>query len=101
MHAGPTAACATAKVQQEYLQAAKRTGLEIASLAIGELNSVPLKNNPTAAQWLAESLDAAKAMSLTLVMPAFFGPGELDMQRTGEIDRVVKALKDVAPKAEE
>lgn len=89
------------KVQQEYLQAAKRTGLEIASLAIGELNSVPLKNNPTAAQWLAESLDAAKAMNLTLVMPAFFGPGELDMQRTGEIDRVVKALKDVAPKAEE
>ena len=33
-------------------------------------------------------------------MPAFFGRGDLDMQRTGEIDHVVGVLKDVAPKAE-
>ena len=90
-----------AKVQQEYLQAAKRSGLQIASLAVGVLNAVPLKNNPMAAKFLDESLDAAKAMNLHVVLAAFFGRGELDMQRTGEIDRVVKVLKDLAPKAEE
>ena len=33
-------------VQQAYLAAAKRTGLEIGSLAIGEMNRVPLKSDP-------------------------------------------------------
>ena len=34
------------EVQKAYLEAAKRTGLEIASLAIGEMNNVPLKSDP-------------------------------------------------------
>ena len=87
-------------VQKIYLVAAERTGLEIASLAIGEMNSVPLKSDPRAARWLAESIDVCKALGLTVSMPACFGAGNLDMSNTAEIDHLVKVLKDVAPKAE-
>lgn len=88
------------KIQKAYLETAKRTGVDIASLALDALNSVPLKSDPRAAVWLAESIDVCKALGITVVMPACFGPGELDMKKTKEIDRVVKVLKDVAPEAE-
>ena len=88
------------EVQQTYRDAAKRTGLEIASLAIGEMNSVPLKRDPRAAQWLAQSIDVCKSLGLTIVMPACFGAGDLDMNKTAEIDHLVGVLKDVAPNAE-
>jgi L-ribulose-5-phosphate 3-epimerase len=88
------------EVQQAYRDAAKRTGLEIASLAIGEMNNVPLKSDPRAAEWLAESLDICKAMELPIVMPACFAKGNLDMKKTDEIDHLVGVLKDVTPKAE-
>ena len=89
------------EVQQAYLAAAKRTGLAIGPcLAMGELNNVPLKNDPRAARWLAESLDVCKALGITMTMPAFFGRGELVMSNTAEIDHVVAVLKEIAPQAE-
>ncbi len=90
-----------AEAQEEYRRAAARSGLAIASLALGELSNVPLKSDPRALQWLGESIEVCKALGLGIVMPAFFGRGEIDMQRTGEIDHVVRALRQVAPKAEQ
>jgi sugar phosphate isomerase/epimerase len=88
-------------VQKAYLAAARAAGLEIGPcLAMGELNSVPLKSDPRAARWLADSVGVCKALGITMTMPAFFGRGELDMQKTDEIDRVVGILKDVAPEAQ-
>jgi L-ribulose-5-phosphate 3-epimerase len=89
-----------ADVQRKYREAAQQSGLEIASLAIGEMNQVPLKSDPRAAQWLADSIDVCKALGLTVTMPACFVNGDLDMAKTGEIDHLVGVLKDVAPKAE-
>jgi sugar phosphate isomerase/epimerase len=88
------------EVQHAYREEAKRTGLEIASTALAELNSVPLNSDPRAAGWLSDSIDVCKALDLPVVLVAFFGRGDLDMQRTAEIDHVVKVLKEVAPKAE-
>jgi L-ribulose-5-phosphate 3-epimerase len=88
------------EVQKAYREASQRTGLEIASLALGELNGVPLKSDPRAARWLADSIGVCKAMGLPIVMPAFFGAGNLDMAQTQEIDHVVKVLKEIAPHAE-
>lgn len=88
------------EVQQAYRDAAQRTGLKIASLAIGEMNSVPLKHDPRAAQWLADSIDVCTALGLAITMPACFSRGDLDMRKTAEIDHIVGVLKDVAPKAE-
>ncbi|MBN1394237.1 MAG: sugar phosphate isomerase/epimerase [Pirellulales bacterium] len=87
-------------VQKKYKEAAARSGLEIASLAIGEMNRVPLKSDPRAARWLDESIDVCKALGLTVSMPAFFGKGELDMGKTTEIDHLVEVLKHAAHKAE-
>ena len=88
------------QVQRAYLEAAKKTGLEIASASLAWTNAMPLKSDPRAAQWLADSIDAGKAMGLPIIMPACFGPGDLDRANTKEIDQVVKVLKSAAPKAE-
>ena len=88
------------EVQKRYREAAQRTGLEIASLAIGEMNSVPLKSDPRAARWLCDSIDVCKALGLTVVMPACFANGDLDMSKTAEIDHLVGVVKEAAPKAE-
>jgi L-ribulose-5-phosphate 3-epimerase len=88
------------EVQKAYLEAARKTGMEIGSVAIGALNSVPLKSDPRAAQWLLDSLDACKALGLTVVMPACFGNGDLDMAKTAEIDHLVEVVKVAAAKAE-
>lgn len=88
------------EVREKYLTASKASGVAIASLAIGEMNSVPLKSDPRAAKWLDESIDIAKALGVTVTMPACFSRGDLDMKKTKEIDHVVGVLKDVAPKAE-
>ncbi len=88
------------EVQQAYLQAAKKTGLEISSASLAWMNSMPLKSDPRAAQWLADSIDAGKALGLPNIMPACFGPGDLDMANTEEIDQVVRVLKGACSKAE-
>jgi sugar phosphate isomerase/epimerase len=88
------------EVQQAYLKAAKKTGLEISSASLAWMNAMPLKSDPRAAQWLADSIDVGKALGLPNIMPACFGPGDLDMANTKEIDQVVRVLKGAAPKAE-
>jgi L-ribulose-5-phosphate 3-epimerase len=88
------------KVQQAYLKAAKKTGLGISSASLAWTNTMPLKNDPRAAQWLADSIDVGKAMGLPNIMPACFGPGDLDMTNAREIDHLVSMLKSAAPKAE-
>ncbi len=88
------------EVRRRYREATARTGLEIASLAIGEMNQIPLKSDPQAAEWLAQSIGVCKDLGLGIVMPACFGKGDLDMRNTTEIDHLVGVLKDVSPAAE-
>ena len=89
------------EVQQAYLAAAKRTGLEIASLAIGEMNNVPLEErSPGGASGWSIASASARPSVCTIVMPACFYKGELDMSKTAEIDHLVEVLKNVARKAE-
>jgi L-ribulose-5-phosphate 3-epimerase len=88
------------EVQKAYLEAAKRTGLEPASLAAGEMNNVPLKSDPRAAQWLMDGIDVCKVLGVKVVMPACFAKGDLDMSKTDEIDHLVGVLKEACAKAE-
>lgn len=88
------------EVQQAYRDAARKTGLEIGSISLAWTNTMPLKSDPRAAQWLDASIDVGKALGLPNIMPACFGPGDLDMANTREIDQVVRVLKGAAPKAE-
>ncbi len=88
-----------ADMQRKYKEAATKTGREIASLAIGELNSVPYKSDPRTIQWVSDSIDVCRTLSLRVVLLAFFGNDDLRNDKPGT-DEVVKRLKAVAPKAE-
>ena len=48
------------EVRVAYREAAKRTGLQVASLAISRTSEVPLTSDPQAAEWLAQSLDVCR-----------------------------------------
>lgn len=88
-----------AAVQQQYKDAVKATSVQIASLAIGELNNTPYKSDPRTIEWVSDSVDVMKALGVKVVLLAFFGKGDLRGDKPG-VDEVVKRLKDVAPKAE-
>ena len=86
-------------VQRAYLAAAKKTGVQIASLAIGEMNSVPLKSDPVAEGWLADSVAVMKALNVKIVLVAAFSKGDLVGDKAG-IDHTVEVLKKHAAAAE-
>jgi sugar phosphate isomerase/epimerase len=87
------------EVQQEYLDAARKTGLEVSSLAIGEMNNIPYKSDDRAEQWVSDSIDVCRAMGCKVVLLAFFAKGDVKGDKAGT-EEVVKRLKKVAPKAE-
>jgi sugar phosphate isomerase/epimerase len=87
------------EIQQRCREAAKASGLEIASLAIGELNNIPYKSDPRTIEWVNDSVDVCKALGLRVVLLAFFGNDDLRDDKAG-VDEVARRLKAVAPKAE-
>jgi L-ribulose-5-phosphate 3-epimerase len=87
------------EVQRAYQDAAKRHRIELASLGIAAMNSVPLKSDPRAIQWLIDSIPVARALNLQVVLLAQFAKGDLLGDKTG-IDRTVSILKEHAPLAE-
>jgi L-ribulose-5-phosphate 3-epimerase len=88
------------EIRDEYIKAARKCGLQIPSIAIVELNNVPLKgSDPRAEQWLSESIDVCRATGSKTVLVPFFGKGDLLGDEKG-IDVVVEKLKKLSPKAE-
>jgi L-ribulose-5-phosphate 3-epimerase len=87
------------QVQRAYLEAAKRTGVAVASLGLAELNQIPLKSDPRAAIWVYDSIEVAKALGVQVVLIAQFFKGDLQGDKEG-IDRTVAVLKELAPRAE-
>lgn len=79
--------------------ASKRTGVKIASLAIGELNRVPYKSEARTELWVSQSIDAAKALNVKVILLAFFSQNDLRKDDAGK-KIVIERLKKVAPKAE-
>jgi L-ribulose-5-phosphate 3-epimerase len=96
---GDSLVLAQPEPRRAYLEAAERTGVAIASFAIGELNNVPLKNDPRAERWLEEGIEIAKAMGVKIILVPFFGKGELRNDGPGT-DAVVQALRRLAPRAD-
>lgn len=89
----------TVEVQAKYRAAAERTGLAVASLAIGELNNIPFKSDPRTIDWVSGSVDAAKALGRQVVLIAFFSNGDLKGDAAGTAE-VVRRFKEIAPRAE-
>ncbi len=91
----------TPEIQDAYRVAALTYGVQIPSVAIGQLNSVPLKSEPKTALWVYDSIHAARNIGAKNILLAFFGKGEIRMGDTEDVNRIVDVLKDVAPEAEE
>ena len=96
---GDSLALADPAKRRIFLEAAERTGVAIASFAIGDLNDVPLKSDPRAEKWLGQGIDIAASMNIKLILVPFFGKGDLKDDPAG-VDAVVAALKRLAPRAE-
>ncbi len=87
------------EVQAQYRAEAKRLGVEVLSLAIGELNSIPYKSDPRTIPWVRDSIDACVALRCRVVLLAFFGRNDLRDDPAG-VTETVRRLKEVAPRAE-
>ena len=87
-------------VQEQFKDAARKAGVQIASLAIGELNNVPYKSDPRTEAWVSDSVPVMQALGIKVVLLAFFGKGDLAGDKAG-LEEVIRRLKKVAPRAEQ
>ncbi len=86
--------------RKAMLDASKATGVEIASLALGEcLIATSYKSDPKAEKWVEDSIDVCQALGVKAVLLAFFGASNLVWDKSGR-NEVVRRLKKVAPRAE-
>ncbi len=88
-----------AEVRQRYRDAAKKSGVEVLSLAIGELNNIPYKSDPRTVPWVSDCIEVCRAMNCRVILLAFFHKNDLRDDKAGT-DETVRRLKEVAPKAE-
>ncbi len=86
-------------VRQEYQEACRSRGLEIASLAMGELNQIPYASDPRTEQWVADVVDVMPELGVKCCLLAFFGNGDIQGDRAKQ-DEVIRRLRKVAPRAE-
>ena len=87
------------ELQRAYLDESKKTGIKIASLAIGELNRVPYKSEARTEEWVWDAVDVARDLNVSVILLAFFDKNDLRGDESGKKE-VVRRLKMVAPKAE-
>ena len=84
---------------QAIRESSLRTGVAVSSLGIAHLNQVPYKSEPRTEQWVWNSVDAAKALGVKVVLLAFFSDNDLRNDVAGK-KMVIERLKKVAPHAE-
>jgi sugar phosphate isomerase/epimerase len=108
-------------VRDHYRELGEKHDIEYPSTAAGSiLNQIPLKSEPQASVYVVEAIEAASALGAPTVLLAFFGNGDLRWRdEDGELEtvsdepfaeyrldeegvrRVVEALRQLAPRAEE
>ncbi len=87
------------ELQDKILEQARKNKMEIPSLAMGVLNSVPYKSDPRAERWVRQAIEVAEAMKVKVILLAFFGEGDLQNDEQG-VNTVIQRLRQVAPDAE-
>ena len=110
-----------ASVRRKYLELGKKYGITFHSVAAGGiLNKIPLATEPQSAVYVIDALEAAAALGAKNILIAFFGNGDLRLKdalgkmrdlKDGEfssyeldtkrVKRVVEALRQIVPRAED
>jgi sugar phosphate isomerase/epimerase len=108
-------------IRKRYKKLSKQYKVKICSVAAGSiLNRYPLATEPMSAVFVIDALEAAAALGADNILTAFFGNGDLRLKDdTGEpvveaehpntiykldeekVSRVIDALKQIAPRAED
>ena len=108
-------------VRRRYLELGKQHGITFPSVAAGSiLNRIPLKSEPQSAVYVIDAVEAAAVLGSSCILIAFFGNGDLRLRNSmGEfrdlsdgpfsayeldapgVTRVVEALRQIAPRAED
>ena len=84
--------------QDRILAASRETGVAIASLAFGVLNSIPYKSAPETESWVLDGLPVAKKLGVSVILLAFFSKNDLVDDPAG-IQESIRRLKRIAPRA--
>ena len=88
------------KNRELFLATAKKESVEIASLAMGILNNVPLATAEPTEGWVADCIDALDTMKVKNVLLAFFGNGDIK-DSIEDRNKAIEKIKRLAPKAAE
>ncbi len=108
-------------VREEYKKLMEETGIKICSVAAGGiLNKLPLASEPQSAVYVIDAIEAARDLGAKCILIAFFGNGDLRLKNlygkmrdlkdgtfssyqldTKMVQRVVEALRQIVPRAEE
>ena len=86
-------------LQDNILKEARKNKMQIPSLAMGVLNSVPYKSDPRAERWIRQGIEVAETMDVKVILLPFFGEGDLLNDEQG-ICLVVRRLRQIAADAE-
>jgi len=85
------------KTQMLYQAESMKVGLPINGTCLDILHVNYLKNDKLGQQWVAEGIEATKALEVEVMLLPFFGKGALETR--AEMDRVADILKELAPAA--
>lgn len=108
-------------VRRRYLELGKQYGIRFHSVAAGGiLNKIPLATEPQSAVYVIDAIEAAAALGAKNILIAFFGNGDLRLRdsegkfrnlkdgrfssyelNSKHIKRVVEALRQIVPRAED
>jgi sugar phosphate isomerase/epimerase len=87
------------ELQDKILKEARKHKIQIPSLAMGVLNNVPYKSDIRAERWVRQGIRVAEAMSVKVILLAFFSEGDLQNDQQG-VNKVVQRLRQVSTDAE-
>ncbi|HUU29543.1 MAG TPA: sugar phosphate isomerase/epimerase family protein [archaeon] len=89
------------KLQAKYREAALENGLQICSLAIGDLGpGEPFKSEPMGVLRVADAIEVARNLGANDILLPMFRQRVPDFSDEKEVNRLVNSLKELAPRAE-
>jgi sugar phosphate isomerase/epimerase len=88
------------EVQEIYRTLCQQLKMEIGGVALGCLGQIPYKSDPRAQQWVADSIEVARAVRAQIALVGFFGEAA-DLKNDAKgTDVVIQRFKEIAPQAE-
>jgi len=86
-------------LQDRFLSGSKQQKLTLTSTYLDVLHANCLKNDELARQWVREAIAINRRLKIRILMIVFFG--KCALSGAAELDAVTKALRELAPEAEQ